>query len=146
MSPVTRPSSGPAAADGLARVQPYSYAQGGVVQPQPRSDLLDTADDGKPRPDGPLDVIVTCPRQPEDRHRRVTDELFEAPAVPTDRFAHHREVGVLDRGDVFRVEGLRQRREADEVAEQDGNNAALNGRLCRGFPHGAKVSGCSIAA
>jgi hypothetical protein len=69
-------------------------------------------------------------RRSEHRHGGVADELLQQPAVPVDRLPNRLEIGVLDDRHVLGVESLRQRREADQVGEEDGDDAALDRAAC----------------
>ncbi len=67
----------------------------------------------------------------EERHDCVADELLDRTAVALELGADARVVGPQDRLDVLRVETLRLRREADEVAEDDRDHLALSARTPR---------------
>jgi hypothetical protein len=56
--------------------------------------------------------------------------------VPIDRLSHCLEIGVLDDRDVLGVEPLRQRREADEIGEENGDDPPLD----RARAHGREPS------
>ena len=68
-------------------------------------------------------------RGAEERHHRVADELLHRAAVALELAANARVVGAEERLDVLGVELLGARGEADEVAEDDGNDLALSARL-----------------
>ena len=65
--------------------------------------------------------------------------------MPLDGLADRIEVRVLDAGDVLRVETLGQRREPDEVGEEDGDDATFDrgshGRRLGDVGHCAKRKG-----
>ena len=81
-------------------------------------------DQREARLDGPERVVVVGARRAEDGHRRVADELLELAPVPADGLADGREVRVLDGGQVLRIQALGQRREPDQVGEQDARRSA----------------------
>ena len=87
------------------------------------------------RPDGALGVVLARGRRAPDGHHRVADELLDGPAVAGDDLAWRgRSSGSGSRGPP-RVALLGERREADEVGEQDRDQAALGdgaGRRVRG--------------
>jgi hypothetical protein len=114
----------------LAARDADAEAQGARVEPELRADALDRRDEGEPRADRALGVVVARRRSSEHRHRCVADELLQQPAVPVDRLPNRLEVRVLDDGHVLGVEPLGQGREADEVGEEDGDDAALDRAAC----------------
>ncbi len=79
------------------------------------------------RPDGSLRVVLGCDRRPPHRHDRVADELLDRAAVASDELAACVEVAGQELANLLRVAGLRERGEADEVGEQDRDEAALGG-------------------
>ena len=86
--------------------------------------------DGERRAHGPLGVVLVGGRRPEERHHGIADELLDRAAVALELGADARVVGTEDRLDVLRVERLRPRREAHEVAEDDRDDLALAARSC----------------
>ena len=74
--------------------------------------------DRERRSDSPLGIVLVCRRRAEERHHRVADELLDRAAVPFELGADALVVRPENRLDVLRVERLRARREADEVAEE----------------------------
>jgi hypothetical protein len=81
--------------------------------------------DCKRRADGPLGIVLVCPRGAEDRHHRVPDELLHGAAVALELGAQALVVRTQDRLHVFGVEGLGTRRESDEVDKDDRDELAL---------------------
>ncbi len=109
--------------DGLAGVDadPYLEGERGVVVVQV-VDRLEEAECGANRA---LGVVLVRDRRAEDRHHRVPDELLHGAAVPLDLLPQARVVRPDPRADILRVGGIRGRREADQVAEEDGDDLAL---------------------
>src|SRR4029453_12419537 len=64
-------------------------------------------------------------RSPEQPHHRTPDELLPRPAPALELVAQPLVVGLEDVGNIFGVELLRRRREADEIGEQHGDDLAL---------------------
>ncbi len=93
------------------------------------------ADVGAERPDHldqlerrahrPLGVVLARDGRPPDRHHRVADELLDRPAVALDHLPRGVEVAREELAHLLRVTILRQRREADEVGEEDGDEPPL---------------------
>ena len=80
--------------------------------------------------DGPLRVILLGDRRPPDGHHRVPDELLDGPAIPFDDLARDVEVPVEELAHPFRVLAVAAGGEADQVREQDRDQASLGeGRL-----------------
>ena len=79
----------------------------------------------EPRAHGPLGVVLVGDGRPEDRHHGIPDELLDRPAVELDLRPQARVVGADARPDVLGICGLRGGGEADEVAEEDGDDLAL---------------------
>ena len=73
---------------------------------------------------------------PEECHHGITDELLDRATVPLQLGPNPRMVGAEDRFDVLRVERLRLRGEADQVAEQDRYDLSLSSWIRHG--HGAE--------
>ena len=86
-----------------------------------RTDRLDQLERGADRA---LGVILVRDRRAPHGHDRVTDELLDRPAVAPDDLARDLEVPGQQVADRLRVAVLGQRREADEVGEQDRSPAA----------------------
>ena len=80
------------------------------------------------RPDCALRIVLMCHRSPEDRHHRVADELLDRAAEALEIRADARVIRRQQGPHVLRVELLRAGREADEIAEEDGDNLALLAR------------------
>ena len=118
-------------------------------------ELGDRLDDSQSRPDGSLRVVLVRDRRAEDRHHSVADELLQLTAVAIDRLAHGLEIRVLDKGDILGIEPLRQRRETDEIAEENRHDLPLLARRCRlgdeqtaavAEPRGIRVLGTAARA
>ena len=95
-------------------------------EPEPGADALHRGHESQPRTHGPLRIVVADARRTEDGHRGVADELLELAAVPRDRLAHGVEIRVLHERHVLGVELLGQRREADEIGEENRHDAPLH--------------------
>ena len=85
-----------------------------------RADGVDEVERGA---DGALGVVLVRGRRAPDRHDRVADELLDRAAVAVDHLARQVEVARQGLADVLGVALLGERREADEVGEQDGDQA-----------------------
>ena len=72
-----------------------------------------------------LRVVSVRDRRPEDAEHGVADELLQATAVPLDLAANPLVVRRQERPYFFRVELLGPRREADDVDEEDADDAPL---------------------
>ena len=83
----------------------------------------------QPCPDSPLGVVLVRHRRAEHRHHRIADELLDRAAVTLDLLAQAGVVGADPRPHVLRVGGVGRSREADEVAEQHGDDLPLLRRL-----------------
>ena len=81
----------------------------------------------QPGPDGPFGVVLPGDRCSPDGHDGVADELLDGAAVALDHVGAEREVAGQDLADVLRVAFLGERREPDEVGEQDRDEATLGG-------------------
>jgi len=83
-------------------------------------------------------------------HHRVTDELLHRPAVAPDDVAARLEVQAEQLANVLGVALLGERREADEVGEQDADEPTLGGRGCcrpsRWRRGGVDEGGAALAA
>ena len=87
--------------------------------------LLGPVANGECRADRALGVVAVGRRRAEDAHDRVADELLDRAAVALELLADALVVRREDRADVLRIELLGTSGEADEVDEQDGDDAAL---------------------
>ncbi len=123
-APLVRPGL---RADDLAALDADAKLELRRAEAELATQALDGTDQRKARPDRALGVVVVGSIESEDRHRRVADELLDVASVARDRLADGREVGVLDSGHVLGVEPLGKRREADQVREQDRDDAPLDG-------------------
>jgi len=88
------------------------------------------------RPNGAQRIVLANPRQAEDRHHRVADELLDRAAVRRDGVAHRVEVQAHHLSQRLRVEGLGEARRPLQVAEQNRHELAdllrRDGRAERG--------------
>ncbi len=69
--------------------------------------------------DGALGVVLVGDGRAPDRHDRVADELLDRAAVQLDDLGRGVEVAAQELADGLGVAVLGERREADEVGEQD---------------------------
>jgi hypothetical protein len=116
---------------GQARAQGHERLPG--RDPHPQLELLlgrDVADRER-CPHGSLGVVLVRDGRAEERHDRVPDEFLHRAAVPLELGANPRVVGPQDRLHVLRIERLRPRGEAHEVAEEDGDDLSLAASLAR---------------
>ena len=126
-SPVTipSPSSGPApsattASPVLIPIRTCSESAGSsAVQ------LLDCLQDAQAGADGALRVVLVRDRGAEDGHDRVADELLDRASVALDLLPQPGVVGADAGADVLGVGRFGGGGEADEVAEEDGDDLAL---------------------
>ena len=88
------------------------------------------------RPNGSQRVVLVDLGQPEDRHRRVADELLDRAAVALEDRAELGVVAAHELAQDLGIGPLAERRRADEVAEHDGHGLA-NPR-CRLQPRAAR--------
>ncbi len=85
----------------------------------------------------------------EERHHRIADELLDRAAVSLELATEACMVRTEHCTYVFRIELLGLRREADKVAEEDGDDLALSRAATSGasdaphIPHRRKPSGFS---
>ena len=79
-----------------------------------------------------LGVIFRRGRRSPDGHHRVADELLDRPAVQLDEATTRVEVAGEELAHLLRIAALRQRCEANEVGEEDGDETALGCR-CDGW-------------
>ena len=93
---------------------------------------LDRGDDVECRTNGALGVVLASDRRAPHGHDRVADELLDRAAVAADHLAGKLEVARQELAGLLRVPALGQRREADEVGEQDRDEAAFRDRGVRG--------------
>ena len=84
----------------------------------------------EPRPHGPLGVVLVRHGSAEGGHDRVTDELLDRAAVALDLLPQAGVVGTDAGAHVLRVLLLGGGGEADQVAEEDGDDLPLLERAC----------------
>ncbi len=97
---------------------------------QCRIQVGDTGDEVERSADGALGVVLLRDGCAPDGHDRVPDELLDRAAVALDGRARLLEVAGEQLAGVLCVASLGGGREADEVREQDGDEAALGCRGC----------------
>ena len=90
-----------------------------------RAERLDRVDQLERGTNGALGVVLVRDRRAPDGHHRVADELLDRAAVALDHLAREVEVARQRVADVLRVTLLGERREADEIREQDADEAPL---------------------
>ena len=88
---------------------------------------LERALDRERRQDGALGVVLVRGRRAEDRIELVPGEARDGALVALDLRAHHAHHLVDEELGALRAEPLRDRRRADEVGEEDRDDAALAG-------------------
>ena len=114
----------------LAGVDPHPDLDGAAGDAGQGVDLVDEAQTCAHRPFG---VVLVQDGHAEHGDDGVADELLHRPAVGLDRLASHGVVAAQEAVDQLGVVALRERGEADEVAEERGDDAALFG-VARGRP------------
>ena len=92
----------------------------------------DRVDELERGPDGALRVVLVRDRRAPDGHDGVADELLDRAAVEVDDLGRGVEVAGEELADRLRIAVLRQRREADQVGEEDRDQASLGGRDAAG--------------
>ena len=70
-------------------------------------------------------VVLVHGREPEDRHHRVADELLDDAAVALYDRLHPLEVTRQQSPQRFRIDGFPERRRADDIAEEHGDDLPL---------------------
>ena len=96
-----------------------------------RSERRDGCEQVERRANRSLGVVFLCDRRSPHGHDRVTDELLDRAAVALDHRARGLEVPREELAHVLGVAGLRERGVADDVGEEDRDEAALGcGRGC----------------
>ena len=96
------------------------------------AERLDRGDDVECRTDCSFGVVLARDRRAPHGHDRVADELLDRAAVAADHLAGKLEVARQELAGLLCVAALGQRREADEVGEQDRDEAAFRDRGVRG--------------
>ena len=87
----------------------------------------DHVDELEGRPDRALGVVLVGDRGAPQRHHGVADELLDGAAVAVDDHPGPLEIPVLEVAHRLRVAARGQRREPDQVGEQDRHDASLGG-------------------
>ena len=90
-----------------------------------RPEVTDGLDQLEGGANGPLGVVLVGDRRAPDGHHRVADELLDGAAVAIDDLARHVEVAGQQLPDGLRVAAFGERREPDEVREEDRDEAAF---------------------
>ncbi len=93
------------------------------------ADRLDGGDQVERGPHGTLGVVLHRDRRAPHRHDGVADELLDGAAVTGDQRPAGVEVPGEERTHVLGVARLRERREADQVGEQDRYQPPLRDRI-----------------
>ena len=88
-------------------------------------EVADRVDEVEGRPHGPLGVVLLGDRRAPDGHDGVADELLDRAAVALDDLAAQVEVAGQELADLLGVGPVGARREADEVGEEDADQAPL---------------------
>jgi hypothetical protein len=99
--------------------------------PRAHREATDGLDQLEARPHGALGVVLVRGRGPPDGHHGVADELLDRAPVAPDDVGCDLEVASQELADGFRVAVLRERREADEIREQDRDHPSLGGATVR---------------
>jgi hypothetical protein len=89
------------------------------------SERLDRVDELKAGPNCPLGVVFVRRGRTPDGHDGVADELLDGSPVATDHVPREVEIASQELTSVLGIASLGECREADEVGEQDGDEAAL---------------------
>ena len=95
---------------------------------------------GERRPHRALGVVLVRDGRAEQRHDGVADELLDRTAVAFELGSNAGVVRTENRRHVLGIQGLRLPREADEVAEDDGDDLAFRARLAH------PVAACASSA
>ena len=94
-------------------------------RPDLAAERADDLDELQPRAHRPLGVVLARYGRAPDRHHRVADELLDRPAVAVDHSPRGLEVARKQLAHLLGVAVLRERREADQVAEEDRHQSPL---------------------
>ena len=127
-SPVRKPSPEPGVTSRRTSASPVltpTRTSRGV--PSGRVMPSSACDDAQAGPHGALGVVLVRGGHAEDADHGVADELLDRAAVRLDHLAGGGVVGAQHGVDVLGVGGLAHRGEADEVAEERGDDLALFG-------------------
>ena len=92
--------------------------------------------DRERRSDRTLGVVLVRDRRAEDGHDRVADELLDGASEALELRAHLRVVGLEQAAHILRIHALGACREADEVAEEAGDDLALLARAAPALQRG----------
>ncbi len=118
---------------GLARIQVDQHLAGGDADPGRQVQLADGGQHPQGAAHGPLGVVLVGHRGAEHGHHAVADELVQGAAEPLDLGPQPGVVGAQQGADVLGVGLVGAGGEADQVAEQHGDDLALQpGRPGRG--------------
>ena len=94
----------------------------------PGPEVPDGVDQLEGGPDGALGIVLVGDGRTPHRHDRVADELLDRTAVARDDLTREVEVAGQELARVLRVAALGKAREADQVGEQDRDEATLGDR------------------
>jgi hypothetical protein len=83
------------------------------------------------RAHGALGVVLLRPRIAEERHEPIAESLEDMPAVRRHRLGRRIEIDADQVAQVLGVELRSKGRRADEIAEHEGDRAALGGTRAR---------------
>ena len=156
-SMVSRPTStSPGSAEVCSRLAMFTTSPSAVTSPPARSAPTSTSPVFTPirirtfapvsaacsggcaasaaRADGALRIVLVGDRRAEDGHDLVPDDLVDAASVRADVGRETVEAAVEEVLHVLGIAVLGQRCEADDVGEQDGDDAAFVGVADRGAP------------
>ena len=112
---------------GLAGQDPCPRAQ--VGRADVGAEVPDEGRELKGGADGALGVVLVRDRGAPERHHGVSDELLDHAAVAVHDASALLEVAGQELTNLFGVARLRERREADEVGEENRDQAAFRGRM-----------------
>ena len=139
MSPVTMPwPSAPTLTAASPVRTPTRTCEIHAGLPAERRDHVDEIEGG---PDGALGVVLVGDRGAPHRHDRIADELLDDAAVAIDDHPRPLEVLVLELAHRLRVTVGRERREADEVGEEDRHHTSFRGAARERRRRSCRLSG-----
>ena len=103
---------------------------------------FDRLDQVQRRPHGSFRVVLVRGGRSPDGHDGIADELLHRAAIPFDDVAGHLEIAGEQLAGVLRITALGERREPDEVGEEDADQAPLGHGRESGWWSGAGGRGC----
>ncbi len=127
---VTRDHALVRSADGHGRVA----GQNAGTRLDARAERADNLDQIEPGSHGALGIVLLGDRRAPHGHHGIADELLDGAAVTADDLAREVEVAAERVAHILRVALLGKRREADEIGEEDADQASFSHWLghCRG--------------